>query len=423
MRLILVLAFAFCVSGQEEAPKQRIKAASALAREGAAGIPKLVPYQQDTDTGVRRAAAEALAAIGGPASLDPLLATLKDTDSEVQITAISGLVNFYLPGYYQSGWRSKVKRSTDQVVGRFVSPDEPIVPPHVEARPEIVSALGALVATSPSMETRAAAARALGILRGNAASAQLVEALTTKKSEVLYESLIALGKIKNPEVAPRLFYMLRDPEEKVQIAAIETVSVLGNREANAPLREAWAKTRNRKVQRVLMEAMAMLPSEDNRELLESQLNSTDEGLRAAAAEGLGRLGRAEDRARLEPLWTEERKMRPRLALAFAVVSLGNRELSDLSPLQYLVNTLNHSGWKGVAHAFLTELARDPGVRYGLYSVLRSANKDEKLAIVEILGYSGQKDSIEPLEQLSKDTDTAIATQALRSLQMLRSRLQ
>ena len=51
-------------------------------------------------------------------------------------------------------------------------------------------------------------------------------------------------------------------------------------------------------------------------------------------------------------------MSPRLADAFALVSLGNLDTGEFSPLRYLVNTLNVRSYRGVAIAYLTELARD-----------------------------------------------------------------
>jgi HEAT repeat protein len=223
-------------------------------------------------------------------------------------------------------------------------------------------------------------------------------------------------------VAPRLFYLLRDPDEKVQIAAIQTVSLLGNKEANPPLREAWERTKSDKVRRALLEAMAMLPDEGNRALFEKYLTDSDEMMRAGAAEGLGRLGKAEDRARLETLWDEEKKIRPRLSLAFAVVALGRREISELSPLQYLINTLNHRAWKGVAIGFLKDLTPEVEVRYSLHNALLRANREEKLGLAVILGERGGKDSVEPLENLAKDSDADVASAAVRALQTLRSRL-
>lgn len=404
-------------------PKQRVKAAKALSKEGSAGVEKLKPLLSDAEVSVRRAAVDSLVAIGGQATLEPLTYSLTDGDGDVQRMAANGLVNFYLPGYYQTGWRARLKRGAEGIMDRFRSADDPIVPAYVTARPEIVAALGKVTAESTSMEARATAARALGVLRARAASDQLLAALATKNTPVLYEVLTAFEKIRNPEVAPRLFYMLRDPDEKVQIAAIQTVSLLGNNDANPPLREAWERTRIDKVRRALLEAMAMLPDEANRPLFEKYLLDQDEMMRAGAAEGLGRLGKSDDRARLETLWEGERKIRPRLSLAYALVRVGKREISELSPLQYLINTLNHNAWKGVAQGFLKDLAPEAEVRFALHTALLRANRDEKLALADILGERGGKDSVEPLETLAKDPDAEVASESLRALRVLRLRLQ
>lgn len=421
--LLIAAAAAFGQAPGQSTVKERVKYVKAQAKAGSAGIDALKPYMSDPEVSVRRAAVESLVAIGGQRTLEPLTNALGDGDGDVQRVAAEGLVNFYLPGYYQSGWRGKLKRGTEQVLDKFRPAEEPVTPEYVTARPRIIAALGKVAAGSTSMEARAEAARALGVLRGGAASEDLLAALQTKNTAVLYEVLTAFEKIRNPEVAPRLFYLLRDPDEKVQLAAIQTVSVLGNKEANERLREAWERTKSDKVRRALLEAMAMLPDETNRPLFEKYLLDQDEMLRAGAAEGLGRLGKAEDLGRLDTLWEGERKIRPRLSLAFAVVALGKREVSELSPLQYLINTLNHASWRGVAQGFLKDLAPDPVVRYSLHNALLQANKDEKLALAEILGERGEKDSVEPLETLAKDTDAEVASESLRALRALRMRLQ
>ncbi len=420
-----VLTMAAVFAAQDPAsgdPKQRVKAARAMGKEGAAGVERLKPLLSDADVNVRRAAVESLVAIGGQLTLEPLTNSLADGDGEVQVTAANGLVNFYLPGYYQSGWKAKLNRGTGGLLDRVKGTDDPVAPSYVVARPEIIAALGKVTAESSSMDGRAAAARALGVLRGRAASEQLLAALATKNTGVLYEVLTAFEKIRNAEVAPRLFYMLRDPDEKVQLAAIQTVSLLGNKEANGPLREAWERTKSDKVRRALLEAMAMLPDEGNRPLFEKYLLDSDEMMRAGAAEGLGRLGKKEDLARLETLWEGERKIRPRLSLGFALVALGKYEVSELSPLQYLINTLNHKAWKGVALGFLKDLAPEAMVRFAMHSALLQANREEKLGLAEILGERGGKDSVEPLENLSKDPDAEVASESLRALRVLRLRV-
>ncbi len=46
--------------------------------------------------------------------------------------------------------------------------------------------------------------------------------------------------------------------------------------------------------------------------------------------------------------------------------LGKTEISEFSPLQYLINNLDSAAYKGEAFPFLVELARDAQVRQALY---------------------------------------------------------
>ena len=65
---------------------------------------------------------------------------------------------------------------------------------------------------------------------------------------------------------------------------------------------------------------------------------------------------------LEQAWKDEGKTSPRLSLAFAQVMLGKTEMSEFSPLQFLINNLNSASYNGEALPFLVELARDRSVR-------------------------------------------------------------
>jgi len=77
-------------------------------------------------------------------------------------------------------------------------------------------------------------------------------------------------------------------------------------------------------------------------------------------------------------------MSPRLSQAFALVMLGQSEAGELSPLRYLVNSLNSVAWRGVSRAFLIELARDPAIRRTLQNATPSAAKAEKIELADIL---------------------------------------
>ena len=115
-------------------------------------------------------------------------------------------------------------------------------------------------------------------------------------------------------------------------------------------------------------------------------------------------------------------MSPRLSVAFALVSLGNLDAGQFSPLKYLINTLNLKTYRGIALPFLTELARDLAVRQAIYPLLPSATKDEKIQLGVVMARSGDRDSLPYLEALQMDVDTDVATESIRSLRTLRARL-
>src|SRR5207302_3526824 len=134
----------------------------------------------------------------------------------------------------------------------------------------------------------------------------------------------------------------------------------------------------------------------------------DDKLRAAAAEGFARLRQAPDLPMLEKAWQDETKTPPRLSLAFAQVMLGKTEVSEFSPLQYLINTLNSSNYRGEAFPFLVELARDAKVRQALYAPLLAGTKDEKIGICGVLARSGDPSSVPQLQKLNNDPDPEVA---------------
>ncbi len=297
-----------------------------------------------------------------------------------------------------------------------------MIDPFIAVRPDVIAALGSLVSGGGSMEARASAARGLGVLRGKGAVPDLLKALRSKDTAVLYESLVALQKIRDESAGPQITFLLHDLNPKVQVAAIETTGLLRNKDAVPELTDVLNRAKDAKVRRAALTAIAMLPSEQSRSLYAQSLQDKDEKIRAAAAEGYARLRNPSDLPMLEKAWQDEGKPAPRLSLAFAEVMLGKTELSEFSPLQYLINTLNSVAYKGEAFPFLVELARDPQVRNSLYGPMQTGTKDEKIGLAGVLARSGDKDSVAPLQKLSNDTDTEVAQEGLRALRILQARL-
>jgi HEAT repeat protein len=249
-----------------------------------------------------------------------------------------------------------------------------------------------------------------------------LQALNSKDNRLMYESLIAIQKIRDPEAGPGVAFLLRDLDDKVQIAALQATGMLRNVGAAPDVRYVIDHARNSKIRREALSALAMLNDPADHGIFLRYLNDKDEALRAAGAEGLARLKDSADQPVLEKAFETERNANARLSMAFGVVSLGNRQMSEFSPLQYLVNTLNSKAYRGVAIAFLTELARDPAVREAIYPMLTHATRDEKTGMSIVLARSGERDSQPYLEAMVKDPDPEVMQEGTKSLRTLQTRL-
>jgi HEAT repeat protein len=405
--------------------KARAKAVREYGKAGGSEIiPKLATYLVDPDVAVRVEAVKAIVAIGTERSLDPLIQATRDNDAEIQIRAIDGLVNFYLPGYIKTGLTASLRRAGSSIKAKFSDSNDLVIDPYIQPRPEVIAALGSVASGGSSLDARANAARALGILRGRAALPDLEQALRTKDTEVIYEALVAIEKIRDPSAGPDIAFLLHDLNERVQLTAIEATGLLLNRSAIGELRDILDRSHNMKVKRAALTALAQMPDAQLHDVFVSYLNHKDEGLREGAAEGVGRLKNPADTDLLERAFNNETKTEPRLSVAFALVNLGKQGMGEFDPLRYLVNGLNSSAYRGVAVPYLTELARNPQVRQALYPALKDAGvtKDEKTGLAQVLSASGGQDAVAPLQALSQDSDTDVSEAGLRAEKNLRARL-
>jgi HEAT repeat protein len=393
-----------------------------MASQGQDAIPRITPYLRDVDTSVRLEAVKALDEIAGPKTVDALVEAARDNDPEIQIRAADGLVNVYLPGYLKTGISGTLRRAGDSIRAKFSDTNDQVIDGYVEVPLPVIQVLGRQARGGVSFESRANAARALGILRGQAAIPDLLEALNSKDNRLMYESLVALQKIRDPAAGPGIAFLLHDLDEKVRIAALDATGILRNQSAAPQVRDAIDHPLTPKTQRAALTTLAMLADPADRGVFLRYLNDRDDGLRAASAEGLARLKNPGDRMIFDKAFEAERSANARLSMAFAIVSLGSRQMSEFSPLQYLLNNLNLKAYRSAAIAYLTELARDYEIRQAIYPVLTHATRDEKTGLSIVLARSGDRDSEPYLEALLKDSDPEVMQESTRSLRTLRSRV-
>ena len=392
-----------------------------IAKAGSGAIPKMQELLRDPNPEVRAEVVRQLIDIGTGRSLDPLIQATQDRDVRVEVLATDGLVNFYLPGYVKGGFGGTMRLVGTAVKARFTETNDQVIDPYITPRPEVIAALGKVVANGASTDAQANAARALGILRGRDALPQLVEAVRSKDTDVIYESIVALQKIRDASAGPRISFRLRDMDPKVQVAAVEAMGLLLNRDAIPDLIGLLNEPHDDRLRRAALTSLAMLPSERNRAICARFLNDRDERMRAAAAEGIGRLRQPDDGPMLEKALKNEGRSLVRLSLSFALVLDGRTDATQFSPLTFLVNNLNSAMYKGAAFPLLVELARDAAVRKALYGPLASGLKEEKIALAGVLARSGDKDSLAPLHRLANDRDPEVSQEAVRAATLLEAR--
>lgn len=424
VRLVSIsLLIAAALAAQPAAdPKERIRAVRELAKQSVEGIPGIAAYVQDPVVEVRVEVVKRLNDIGGPRTLDALVRLTSDADPEVQINAIDGLVNIFVPGYLKSGIARTTTRSGDALKVKFNEPGDLVVDGYVNVTPEAITAATNVLSKSKSLEARANAARALGIFRARSAVPQLSEALYSKDDQLMYESLVAMQKIRDPAAGASLAFLVRDLNEKVQTAALRASGILRAKQAAPGIRTVIDDNPSPRILREAGDALAMIADPVDRGVFLRFLGQRDPALRGAAAEGLARIKNPADAERLTQAFNDEREFGPRLSMAFALVSLGRMEINDLSPFRYLINGLNLATFRAVALAFLTELSRESAARLTIYPNLARATKDEKTGICQVLAESGQQDSVPYLNGLKDDNDPEVAQTCLRSLRTLEARL-
>jgi HEAT repeat protein len=420
------LSLNFLAAAQSEAilpTKVRISRIREMAKSDSAVIPTLAQYLSDPNRNIRIEAVKAIVKIGQESSLTPLVKATRDSDPEVQIRATDGLVNYYLPGYIaKGGLTGSLTKGVRRAKGFFSSRNDQVVPPDVQIRDDVAQALAEQVSSAGDPDVKANAALAAGILRARLAVPALVGSLHAKDSQVIFESLVALQKIKDPAGGLGATSAAHDLDERVQITALETIGMLRSLSSAPDVRSVLSGARNTKIRRAALEALAMLGIPGDRTTFLQYSLDRDPELRASALEGLGRIREPEDYPLLEQAYNEkDADWRVHMAAAFALVNQGKVDSSDFSPLPYLIENLDNRSRASVGSAYLAELARKEDVRKAMLPLISHATKDQKLAVCSVLGESQSEDVIPVLNSLAKDIDPDVAIAASKAIRTAQSR--
>lgn len=411
--------------GQNEdgfTPKQRIARIRDLGKRGTDAIPALIEYLNDRDRVIRVEAVRAIVKIDGETSLTPLIKATRDNDAEVQIRATDGLVNFYLPGYVAKGLTGPLTRGLRQAKSVFAARNDQVIDPSVTVRPDVGEAIAVVISGGVSVDARTNAARAAGILRLRTTVPSLISSLRARDSQLIFESLVAIQKIKDPSAGTGVSPVTTDLDERIQITALETVSILHSAESAPNVRSALSSARSLKVRRAALEALASLGIASDRPVFQQYAEDKDSELRASALEGLGRIREPEDYPLIERAYNEgDADWKIHLAAAFGLVAQGKVDTTGFNPLPYLVENLATKSRSSVASAYLAELVRRDDVRKALMTLIPQASRDQKLALCSVLRDSESEDVVPVLNTLLRDIDPDVSMAASKALKTLQAR--
>ena len=379
-------------------------------------VPSVAALVQDPDEKVRLTVVRALIRLGSPASLTPLTVAMRDGVPEIRYQAIDGIVNYYVPGYVDTSFRGMFRTVGKRVEALLGDPQFIAVDPGTAIDQAVVEALRRAITGAPDINTRVRAARAAGILRASALAGDMTEAIFNGQVPLTEEILRALRKMPGYAESPRLVFLLSYPQLSVQREAAITLGVFRVAEAIPELRRTYENAADKEVRKAAFESLAFMPNAETRVLFESALQDREGNIRASAALALGRLQDPAHIAILEAARLREKDEGVRLALAFALVTHGKRELLDI-----LVPALGSKFRTGEAEAYLIEAARDDATRDGLYARLYHTDADVRAGLCRVLAESGDSRSISYLEVLLKDRNSDVVAAASRAIRILRSR--
>jgi len=351
-----------------------VEVTDALARIGEASVEPLIATLSDEESDVRLASARTLGEIGDPRAIEPLSRTLKDPHEEVRRTAADALGKFGPP-------------TVELLIGAL---RERVVPCDV--------------------------IRSLGRIGDPRAVEPLISALRDDDWAVRFAAAEALGKLGQPAMAP-LVATLRETDKTVRQAAAESLEKIGwlpgNDETGAYFwiaKQNWdkcvaigpqaieplvatLKDKDKDVRKAIVLAFGKIRDPRTIEPLIASLRDETESVRDAAAESLGKIRK---RDATHPLIAALRDDSGSVRKA-ASESLG--KIHDESAIQPLIAALSDRDNR------VRESAAEALGKFGdaravepLIGALQSNADDLRKYAAEALGRIGDPRAVPPLIQ-------------------------
>jgi HEAT repeat protein len=394
-------------------PKERLDAVEAMSLPGRSeNVPALAAaLKKEPRDDVRAGMIAGLGRIGGPDVIPVLVESLKtDLDKDVRLQVIDSMQRLYIPVNSQGS----IKTVFNKVKSVFAEPDRPLVQNPAVVDTNVNAALADAMQKDFSEEVRAAAARALGSLKARDRVAVMISTLESPQNrdhrDVRLEIVESLGLIRDDAAGPALHRAIRDNDRLISQAAILSVGLVAFKDARPTLEDVFRNDKSEVSRSRALEAIALLRDQKSQPMLESLLGNPNDKYRELAAEGLARI--EHDPAVIKSRYETEKKANVRNALAFALVSADqDMYFADLAAALDTRQAYQ-------AEVYVYELGKFEGKLPELHRYLKSGNSKVRVMMTRIVGNIGDPSSRPLIEELTKDRDADVASEAIVALRKL-----
>ena len=397
-------------------PDKRAKAATEL---GKMGDPKVVPALaaalNDSSPKVRRQVVIAVASYRTPQSLDALIKATMDNDEETRWLAVKGIEGYYTGSSPKGGVFGFMERQYHRAKEVFVQ-NSVRVSPGTAIDPQAVSALDRTMMDTRFPKAAREATVALGILQAKAAIRDLVKTAHSGDEDLAREALNSLAKLQDTSAGPQLIDLLDSSNTNIQQDAAVTVGILRTRSAVPKLQTMYQNSPKKETREKALKGLAYIGDPVSEPIFLKALYSSDSSVRTYAAEGLARTKGKQGLTELLRVTPAEKNESVKLAMEFGVTSLGRDDY-----LSSIIKQLS-SGDADAAQAYLVELTRDSNMLSKLYPYMNSSDSDVRRRLCNVLMYSGDHSSLQPLERASHDKNSDVASAALNAMRSVRIRI-
>jgi HEAT repeat protein len=379
----------------------------------------------DEDEQVRAEALRSLGRIKDFSALDVMIGAVKDSDPGVRRAAIKALVSLYTE--HDIDFITNRRTGWNRLNPLLDTDDHEIIPRYVLVDPNIISALGDSARDDRTRDNRIAAIRALGVLRGADAIPQLADALTSDR-EVRIDVTRTFIKIGEPEAARYLITFFRDSDQKVRTQAMFAAGMLKYHPAAEPLLSVYGLGPESKglvsmVSGKIKGTFEYLPPRDEaalwglaligdpqaEQVFVENLDDKDSDRRQYAVEGLARIAEPRYKDQISRMILTEHNGDLKLAEYWAMYKMGDR-----GELQQVVRKLDSSQSEQAK-----QYAAEVNSPSDLYPYVDSSSKTIRLAVIQILGRIGDRESIsvlKPVASASGHSAADAATDAIKSIE-------